>query len=60
MSEYNVFTFHTARNGWWWEVYDINNRTVKIGNAKDREEARSMSESYVADLLKAIADRSGS
>lgn len=52
MSEYKIFTFHTVPDGWRWEVYDINNRLVKICNAKDRDEARVMAESYLADLPK--------
>jgi hypothetical protein len=48
LTEYKIFTFHTAPNGWRLEVYDINNRLVKVCNAKDRDEAQAMAESYVA------------
>lgn len=47
MSEFKIFTFHTTSNGWRLEVYDINNRLVKICKAKDRDDARAMAESYM-------------
>ena len=48
MSDFKIFTFHTTRDGWRLEVYDINNRLVKICKAKDRDDARAVANSYIA------------
>jgi len=50
MRDFKIFTFHTTSEGWRLEVYDINNRLVKICNAKDRDDARAMAEGFVASL----------
>ena len=48
MSDFKILTFHTTRDGWRLEVYDINNRLVKICKAKDRDDARAVANSYIA------------
>ncbi len=60
MSEFKIFTFHTMPEGWRVEVYDINNKLVKVCKARDGNDARSLVEAYRARLSGSGNDSDGS
>ena len=56
MSEFKIFTFHTMTDGWRVEVYDLNNRLVKVCKVRDGDDARALVEAYRARFSRSAND----
>jgi len=59
MSEFKIFTFHTMTDGWRVEVYDLNNRLVKVCKVRDGDDARALVEAYRARFARSGNDSDG-